>query len=147
MFEQTEQQPLFEYYFSLEEAVRLIPEVKDAFRQAHAELDVVKDEIILYKRIHMAKRERPMGTNGDELEVLKEKWAAYEQVFNTWVEWFLERNILLRDMEKGLIDFPYRTRDGEEFLLCWHLGEDGIMHFHSPFEGFQGRKPITFLPD
>jgi hypothetical protein len=47
----------------------------------------------------------------------------------------------IKSLEEGLLDFP-STRDGEDILLCWKLGEDEIQYFHGPDEGFVGRKPL-----
>jgi hypothetical protein len=52
---------------------------------------------------------------------------------------------VLRDLDLGLIDFPFRVRTGTVFL-CWRLGEPGILFWHGPDEGFTGRKPIAQLP-
>ena len=41
----------------------------------------------------------------------------------------------------GVQDFPCEV-DGRVVLLCWKLGEQGITHWHTPSEGFAGRKPI-----
>src|SRR6516165_1364798 len=35
-----------------------------------------------------------------------------------------------------------QVKDIDIVLLCWKLGEDKITHWHSPEEGFAGRKPI-----
>jgi len=49
--------------------------------------------------------------------------------------------VQVKDLDIGLLDFPCRV-EGEIVLLCWKLGEDKITHWHSPEEGFAGRKPI-----
>jgi hypothetical protein len=49
--------------------------------------------------------------------------------------------VQVKDLDIGLLDFPCRV-DGEILLLCWKLGEAKIAHWHSPEEGFAGRKPI-----
>jgi len=49
--------------------------------------------------------------------------------------------VQVKDIDIGLLDFPCRV-DGEIVLLCWKLGEAKITHWHSPKEGFAGRKPI-----
>jgi hypothetical protein len=41
----------------------------------------------------------------------------------------------------GLVDFP-SIIDGEEVLLCWRSDEESISFYHSPDDGFAGRKPI-----
>lgn len=54
----------------------------------------------------------------------------------------LERlDILVRDPESGLIDFP-AERGGEEIFLCWRLGEDAVAWWHPTDTGFAGRQPL-----
>ena len=47
----------------------------------------------------------------------------------------------IKSLEEGLLDFP-STRDGEDILLCWKLGEDEIHYWHGIDEGFAGRKTL-----
>jgi hypothetical protein len=49
--------------------------------------------------------------------------------------------VLLKDPERGLIDF-YHDRRGETVFLCYQLGEPNIGHWHSTADGFAGRKPL-----
>jgi hypothetical protein len=50
-------------------------------------------------------------------------------------------DVVLRDVDRGLIDFP-ALRDGEEIYLCWLLDEDKIGFWHEPDAGFAGRRPL-----
>jgi hypothetical protein len=50
-------------------------------------------------------------------------------------------DIVLRDIDRGLIDFP-AIRDGEEVYLCWLLDEAEIGFWHDPDGGFAGRQPL-----
>lgn len=52
-------------------------------------------------------------------------------------EWGLE----LRDVSTGLVDFPAEMH-GQPAYLCWRLGEPEVAHWHSPEDGFQGRRPL-----
>ncbi len=49
--------------------------------------------------------------------------------------------IVLRDLDRGLIDFP-SLRDGREVYLCWELGESTVAFWHDMDAGFGGREPI-----
>lgn len=49
--------------------------------------------------------------------------------------------VQIKDLERGLLDFPCRL-DGKTVLLCWQLGEETIGYWHGANEGFAGRKPI-----
>ncbi len=49
--------------------------------------------------------------------------------------------VVLRDLDRGLVDFP-STRGGREIFLCWMEGEDEIAWWHDPESGFAGRQPL-----
>jgi len=52
-----------------------------------------------------------------------------------------EAGIVVRDIDRGLIDFP-AIRDGEEIYLCWELGEEGVAWWHEMEGGYGGRQPL-----
>jgi len=52
-----------------------------------------------------------------------------------------EREIVLRDLDRGLVDFP-SIRDGREVYLCWVDGETDIGFWHELDAGFPGRQPL-----
>ncbi len=52
-----------------------------------------------------------------------------------------QREIVLRDLERGLIDFP-TLRDGEEAYLCWMEGETVIGFWHELDAGHAGRQAL-----
>lgn len=51
-------------------------------------------------------------------------------------------DIILRDPDRGLVDFHARGEDGVVYFLCWLLEEDDLGWWHLPEEGFPGRKPL-----
>lgn len=58
-----------------------------------------------------------------------------------------DRGIVLRDVERGLVDFPSRHPGGREVLLCWQAGEPDLAWWHLPEDGFAGRRPLPLPPD
>jgi hypothetical protein len=51
-------------------------------------------------------------------------------------------DIVLRDPERGLVDFP-SIRAGREIYLCWLVDqEDEVGWWHEPETGFAGRRPL-----
>ena len=52
-----------------------------------------------------------------------------------------EAEVVLRDLDRGLVDFP-ALRDGREVYLCWLEGEPGIGYWHDLEAGFAGREPL-----
>jgi hypothetical protein len=54
---------------------------------------------------------------------------------------FQTRDIQLKDLDRGLIDFP-AIRAGREVFLCWEKDEDDIEHWHDLNSGYAGREPL-----
>ena len=52
-----------------------------------------------------------------------------------------ELGVLVKDLDRGLVDFP-ALRGDEEVLLCWEVGEDEVGYWHGLEEGFAGRRRL-----
>ena len=70
-----------------------------------------------------------------------QEWADAERVIGDCLRWLQERGILLKDPERGLVDFP-SVRDGRPILLCWQMDEPSVAHWHEVSGGFAGRQPL-----
>jgi len=57
------------------------------------------------------------------------------------LENFQGSGCVVKDLDKGLVDFPTMFH-GEEVYLCWKLDEPSIGFWHGMHEGFAGRKAI-----
>jgi hypothetical protein len=117
--------------YTVAEAEALLPEIRERLtriRDARQEL-FRSSEVI---------KERVAADGGGFSR--PEYWNALETLRVDVTE-LLERDIILRDPETGLIDFP-AERDGRRILLCWRLGEDHVAHWHEPEAGFAGRRPL-----
>lgn len=139
------------YFFTLEEAAGMLPEIRKTLADAFDEVNEIKDEVILLRRMLTLRKDAGAKLSDEELASLRTKHQLLDDTVTNWVEHFLEKGIILRDMERGLLDFPYRPNDpkyhDEVFFLCWQYGEDGIFYFHAPEDGYAGRKPVAVLPD
>jgi hypothetical protein len=52
--------------------------------------------------------------------------------------------LTLRDIERGLVDFPALV-SGRQVWLCWQAGETAIDWWHDLETGFDGRRPLAEL--
>jgi hypothetical protein len=52
--------------------------------------------------------------------------------------------LTLRDIERGLVDFPALV-SGRQVWLCWKHGEDAIGWWHELEAGFDGRRALAEL--
>lgn len=128
--------------FTLGEAQTLLPVLEALLRKAQksgtraAELEVEFER--LRQQIFLAG-----GTHIDVASIARrraERDKALQETQDTLTE-IDEIGVQVKDLEKGLLDFPC-TMDGKTILLCWKLGEKEIGYWHSIEEGFAGRRPI-----
>ena len=79
----------------------------------------------------------PQNGGGDPGRVVSE---AFLQLREALVR-LQEADVVLRDLDRGLVDFP-SIRDDREVYLCWLEGEDEIGYWHDLEAGFAGREPL-----
>jgi len=132
-----------ERHFTPEEANALLAEVRPAAEElvAHrrAMTEAAAERARLVRRI--------AGNGGDfdpqEPRLLEETFEREAEAVARCVEQLERLGVVVKDLERGLVDFP-ALHDGEEVLLCWELGEDEVAFWHGLDEGFAGRKPLPF---
>ena len=128
-------------YFTVEEANEALEEVRP-----------LTEELVAHRRALVELQERQSvlttriaGNGGNvephELEEVQEELDEEVAGIARCVARIHEVGALVKDLDDGLVDFP-ATRDGEDVLLCWRLGEDEIGFWHGLDEGFSGRKPL-----
>ena len=74
------------------------------------------------------------------------------ELVNTWIKAladlkcvlmeFHRREIQIKDLDRGLIDFPAMLGDKEVFL-CWEKAEDDIEFWHELDTGYAGREKLS----
>jgi hypothetical protein len=117
--------------YSVEEAEATLPEVRERLeRIQRARQEIFRSSAVIKQHV---------ASDGGGF-ARPEYWDALETLRSDVTE-LLERDIILRDPETGLIDFP-SEREGRRILLCWRLGEDHVAHWHEPNAGFAGRRKL-----
>ena len=70
----------------------------------------------------------------DEIHIRMEKIEHF-------IEELQQVGCVLKDLERGIIDFPSYFKD-QPIYLCWRLGEEKIEHWHSINTNYKGRHEI-----
>ncbi len=120
--------------FTLDEANALLPYLAPAL-------------IELREKVEGASRlgaEIEAAAAGNGLAEKKAEQARLMERVDELLGRVLEWRVILRDVASGLVDFP-ATAGGENILYCWRLGEPQVTHWHSPADGFLGRRTIAEL--
>lgn len=122
-----------ERHFTLEEANAAIPWLQERIDRLREARDGLNDD-----EARAALSEAGPGNGGGEAGRVVS--GAFLQMRTALIE-LRDQQIVLRDLDRGLADFP-SIRDGREIYLCWEEGEDEIGYWHEPDAGFDGRRPI-----
>ena len=118
--------------YTVAEADALLPELRER-------LVKIRDaRQVLFREAELV-RERVVADGGGA-DAGREYWDS-TALLRAELERLAEEEILLRDPETGLVDFP-AERDGERVYLCWLLGEERVTHWHPLDTGFSGRRPL-----
>lgn len=83
------------------------------------------------------------GYSGADLAATRAELESLARVAVACADRLDDLGVVLKDPDTGLLDFV-SERDGEIVLLCWHVGEESVAFWHSPQDGFAGRKPIDW---
>ena len=119
-------------HYSLEEATALLPRVAELLATMRDARDRLGDADA---RAALAEASNGGGEPGKVVS------GGFLELRESMRE-LREREIVLRDLDRGLIDFP-SLRDGREVYLCWEEGEPEIAFWHDPDTGFAGRRPLA----
>jgi hypothetical protein len=87
-----------------------------------------------------------IGSNGgnyqrSEVIDLRERLQKLHEALRETLAELADMGIQVKDVDRGLIDFPAIV-DGQDALLCWQVGEPRIGYWHTPEDGFAGRRPL-----
>ena len=102
-----------------------LPRIREARQRLLQSAEVVKERV---------------ASDGGGASGGRDYWEA-QSTLRAEIERLAEGNIVLRDPETGLLDFP-GEREGRRVWLCWRLGEERVAHWHELDTGFIGRQPL-----
>ena len=124
---------LYARHFTLEEANAMLPQLEPLLQQLREAKNELTDE-----EAHELLSDASTGNGGGEPG--RQVGVAFLEV-RRLLGALEEAGIVLRDIDRGLLDFP--ALDGDrEIYLCWELGEDEIEFWHDLSSGFGGRQPL-----
>jgi hypothetical protein len=122
-----------ERHFTREEANALLPQLTMLLTQ----LREAKDELTDAEAHEALSEAAPTNGGGEEGRQVGVAFLEVRRMLET-----VERaGLVLRDIDRGLIDFPALS-DGREIYLCWELGEDEVAYWHDLEGGYGGREPL-----
>jgi hypothetical protein len=122
-----------ERHFTRAEANSLLPQLTTLLSR----LKDAKDELTDSEAHEALSEAAPTNGGGEQGSRVGIAFLEVRRLIDT-VE---QAGIVLRDIDRGLVDFP-ALRDGREVYLCWELGENEVAYWHDLEGGYGGREPL-----
>ena len=121
-------------YFTLEEANRALCYVSR----------IVENITSCYRKAVRIRQRLERPGPEQSAEQLREEYEIAMNHLNDLIDELQQVGVELKDVEKGLLDFPC-VHEGRESYLCWHRGEESIRCWHEVDAGYSGRKDVALL--
>ncbi|MBF8289094.1 MAG: hypothetical protein HW391_62 [Chloroflexi bacterium] len=131
-------------FYSIDEANAALPDVEHilvSLRDQREELIRLRD---LVAEAQSGSPATARGTTTADTRTLRLRMQFLIDQMQAGVGGLVERDITLREIETGLIDFPAMA-NGRQIWLCWRLGEDDVDWWHELGDGFSGRAHLADL--
>ncbi len=123
----------FSKHYTREQAQALLPRARKWLEQ----LVECRDRLVKYDKRLSSLLEPGRDLGGD----LVNNWARTMAEFRGALGEFQRREILVKDIDRGLLDFP-AIIGGKEVFLCWEKDEDHVEFWHDLDTGYSGREPL-----
>jgi|SRR5215472_8740256 hypothetical protein len=123
----------FEKHYTRDEARALLPQL----RQWLAELNRLREENERYEKRLGGFAAEGRDTGGDTVN----HWIRTLATMQSLLAEFQRREIYIKDLSRGLVDFPCLL-GGREVFLCWESDEDDIEFWHDLDAGYGGRERL-----
>ena len=123
----------YKKHYTREEARALLPSLRKWLQQLH--------ELRDWLRQRDTEIEKALGEGRDLGGDLINTWIKYLCQLQRLLREFQSREIQLKDLDRGLIDFP-AIIGGREVFLCWEKDEDDIEFWHDLESGYAGRERL-----
>jgi hypothetical protein len=123
----------FEKHYTREEARALLPQVREWLQQ----LGRLRDDQERHDKRLGSLMQSGNDIGGDLVNTSIRTLANMQQILAE----FQSRQIFIKELDRGLVDFP-AIIGGREVFLCWEKDEDDIEHWHDLDTGFAGRERL-----
>ena len=123
----------FAKHYTRDEANALLPQI----RQWLVRLNQLRKDLHHCEQRLSGLTEQGKDTGGETVN----NWIrALADMQETLAE-FQRREIFVKDLERGLLDFP-AIIGGKEVFLCWESDEEAVEFWHDLETGFGGRERL-----
>lgn len=123
----------FQKHYRREEAEALLPQIRHWLQR----LNELRREVERAEKRITSMMQPSHDVGGD----LVNRWIRTLAEMQELLGDFQRRDIQIKDLERGLLDFP-AIIGGKEVFLCWEQDEDKVEFWHDLDTGYGGRERL-----
>jgi len=123
----------FRQHYTRDQARALLPQIRQWLKQLSALRQKLSD---CDQRVS-----RLIAGGNDVGGETVNRWVRVAADVKATLAEFQRREIQIKDLDRGLIDFP-ALLDGKEVFLCWEQEEEDIEFWHDLHSGYAGRERL-----
>ncbi len=127
---------MFQKHYTREEVRALLPRVRGWLQR----LSELREQLGKQDK----KLEKLLEPGRDLGGPIVDNWARTLAQIKSVLYEFLQREIQIKDLSRGLLDFP-ALMDDKEVFLCWERGEADVEFWHELDAGYAGRQRLDEL--
>ena len=127
--------------YVLDEANKLLPWLRKRLEEialAHSDLERFQKGVRVAQNQSQNNGHRDIG---NEISAIEMQVVAQMTRIKQLIDSLSEKQIEIRDVNSGLVDFP-SIRQGQKIWLCWRKDEREIAFWHPWDTGFTNRRPL-----
>ena len=123
----------FKQHYTRDQARALLPQIRQWLKQLSALRQKLSDCDQRLSRL--------MAGGNDVGGEAVNRWVRVAADVKASLAEFQRREIQIKELDRGLIDFP-AILNGREVFLCWEQDEDDIEFWHDLESGYAGRERL-----
>lgn len=123
----------FNTHYTRDEADAMLPQLREWL----AELNRLRGEVERYDRRLGGLNTENQDTGGETVNNWIRALAGMQRILAE----FQRREIFIKDLSRGLLDFPALI-GGQEVFLCWESDEERVEFWHDLDTGYGGRERL-----
>ena len=132
----------FDKLFTPAQANELIPRLEVAIRELQARAGELRRHIVELVGLDPAIRQLALPKIVERYPQLRESAGQLAQA----AEKIESYGCLLKDVDQGLVDFPWEMEEDRVGFLCWQFGEPAVIAWHPVDAGFAQRQLLPGTP-
>ena len=123
----------FKQHYTRDQARALLPQIRQWLKQLSASRQKLNDGDQRLARL--------MAGGNDVGGETVNRWVRVAADVKATLAEFQRREIQIKDLDRGLIDFP-AILDGKEVFLCWEQDKEDIEFWHDLHSGYASRERL-----